>query len=260
MAAHRSRARRGDPALPGATDVKLSAVEVRSGLAAALNDGPPVVPRPSASVLLVDASTRPWQVLMMRRPRAADFAPGVYVFPGGSVHGEDGATEVDDVCRAAAVRELFEEVGILLARRRGRLVRDRECDELRRLLSDGCPWPRALRELELTPAGDRLTFLCRWITPEAVARRYDTRFYLARRPAGQTVQPHPGEVVDWCWTSPTEALATLPLVHATRRILESVAEEADVSRLIRRLRRRREAPPIMPRIVRRPDGGVEIVD
>jgi 8-oxo-dGTP pyrophosphatase MutT (NUDIX family) len=235
-------------------------VEVRSGLAAALNDGPPVVPRDSASVLLVDGSTRPWQVLMMRRPRAADFAPGVYVFPGGSVHDEDRALEAGDGCRAAAVRELFEEVGILLARRRGRPVRDRECDELRRLLGDGCPWPRALRELELTPAGDRLAFLCRWITPEAVIRRYDTRFYLARRPAGQTVRPHPGEVVDWCWIAPSEALATLPLVHATRRILESVVGEGDLSRLIRRLRRRRETPPVMPRIVRRPDGGIEIVD
>jgi 8-oxo-dGTP pyrophosphatase MutT (NUDIX family) len=235
-------------------------VEVRSGLAAALNDGPPVAPRPSASVLLVDASTQPWQLLMMRRPRAADFAPGVYVFPGGAVHDEDRSVGVDDACRAAALRELFEEMGILLARRRGRAVRDRERDELRRLLVEGCPWSQALHELDLTLAGDRLTFLCRWITPEAVARRYDTRFYLARRPAGQTVQAHPGEVTDWRWLSPSEALASLPLVHATRRILESVAAEPDVALLIRRLRRQPETPPIMPRIVKLPDGGIEIVD
>ena len=231
------------------------------GLAAAVNRGAPVAPRPAATVLLIDASVSPWRLLMMRRPGGADFAPGAYVFPGGSVHADDA--ELGDVNRTAAVRELFEEVGLLLARRADRrFARERECGLLRERLEAGAAWPAALRDLGLTPALDRLVFLARWITPEVVSRRFDTRFYLARRPPGQTVHPQPGEVVDWLWTSPADALAPggPTLVHATRRILESVAGERDAARLMARLRRRAETPPVTPRVVRLPDGGVEIVE
>src|SRR5947199_112413 len=81
-------------------------------------------PRPAATVVLARPSPlggagtvgpsrgpRPWQALLMRRPGGAEFAPGAYVFPGGSVHREDQA--FPDEVRAAAVRELFEEVGVL---------------------------------------------------------------------------------------------------------------------------------------------------
>jgi 8-oxo-dGTP pyrophosphatase MutT (NUDIX family) len=198
---------------------------------------------------------------MMRRPSGADFAPGAYVFPGGSMHPEDA--ELGDADRSAAVREVFEEVGILLARRLdGRFARDRECERLRERLAAGSGWVAALRGLELAPALDRLVFLARWITPEMVSRRFDTRFYLARRPPGQTVHPQPGEVADWLWVSPAAALAPdgPVLVHATRRILQSVADEPDPARLISRLRRRRETPAVMPRVVPRPDGGFDILD
>jgi 8-oxo-dGTP pyrophosphatase MutT (NUDIX family) len=235
---------------------------IPDGLSAVLNPGAPVVPRPAATVLVVDSSTFPWQVLMMRRPGGADFAPGAYVFPGGSVHPEDDGP-LGDADRAAGARELFEEVGILLARRPdGRFARDRECRLLRDRLAGGGGWVPALRELGLAPALDRLVFLARWITPEAVSRRFDTRFYLARRPPGQTVHPQPGEVADWLWTSPAAALAPdgPTLVHATRRVLQSVVGEPDAVRLMARLRRRRETPPVTPRVVRRPDGGFEVVD
>jgi recombination protein RecT len=231
------------------------------GLASAVNRGTPVTPRPAATVLLVDPSVSPWRLLMMRRPGGADFAPGAYVFPGGSVHPEDAG--LDDVDRAAGVRELFEEMGLLLARRGDRrFARDRECRRLRERLAAGESWTAALRSLELSLALDRLAFLARWVTPEAVSRRFDTRFYVARRPPGQTVHPQPGEVTDWLWTSPAEALGPHGpnLVHATRRILESVADEPDAVRLIARLRRRPETPPVTPRVLRRPDGGFEIVE
>ncbi len=140
---------------------------IPAGLAGMLNEGAPVTPRPAATVLLVDPAASPWTLLMMRRPGGADFAPGAYVFPGGSVHTEDA--ELFDECRVAAVRELFEEVGILMARRRdGRFARDRECGRLRDLLRAGAGWGPALRELELAPALDRLTFLARWVTPEVL--------------------------------------------------------------------------------------------
>ena len=232
------------------------------GLAAALSEGPaPVVPRPAATVLLIDATAASWRVLMMGRPGGASFAPGAYVFPGGSVHPEDA--ELGDRDRAAAMRELFEEVGILLARRPDRrFARDPECRLLRARLEAGAGWVESLRALSLEPALDRLVYLARWVTPEGVSRRFDTRFYLARRPYGQTVHPQPGEVTAWRWITPAEALAPdgPTMVHVTRRVLESLAGEADARRLIARLRRRPETPAVTPRLLRTPDGRVQVVD
>src|SRR5581483_8175554 len=95
---------------------------------------------------------------------------------------------------------------------------------------------------------DRLAFLARWITPLPIRRRFDTRFFVARTPAGQVESPQPGEVVDWLWTAPRPALERLELVFATRSILESIAGEPDASRLLAKLRRRRPGPVVMPRI------------
>jgi recombination protein RecT len=231
------------------------------GLAGMLHDGPPVTPRPASSVLVVDGREAPWRLLMLRRPGGADFAPSAYVFPGGSVHQAD--EHFADPSRAAAVRELFEEVGLLLARRAdGRSAGGEDCGRLRELLAGGREWPAALEIAGLVPAFDRLVLLTRWVTPERLARRFDTRFFLALRPAGQQVHPQPAEVDDWLWLTPRQALAgQLTLVHATRRILESVASEPDIQRLVSRLRRRRREPrTVQPRIVELPDGGWQIVD
>src|SRR5579859_2360102 len=117
---------------------------------AAINDGPPVTPRPSATVLLL-RGTDPWELLLMRRPGGADFAPGAYVYPGGSLHPEDAA--FPDPFKAAAVRELFEEMGILLARRRdGRSATSGGCASLRSALARGASFPAALGRLGLEPA------------------------------------------------------------------------------------------------------------
>jgi 8-oxo-dGTP pyrophosphatase MutT (NUDIX family) len=209
-----------------------------------------VTPRPAACVLLVDVDERPWRLLMMRRPRNAGYAPGTYTFPGGKAHEEDGRV-LADISRAAAIRELFEEVGILLALdRNGRPARDIECEQLRALLATGTSWSAALREFGLTLAGNELALLSHWIRSEPPSRRFDTRFYVARRPAGQTVHPQPGAVTDHRWIAPAEALAPggLDLGHAARCILESVACEPEVAHLIAKLhRRRREPVPVVSR-------------
>jgi 8-oxo-dGTP pyrophosphatase MutT (NUDIX family) len=196
-----------------------------------LHAGPPVEPRPSASVLLVREG-RPWELLMMRRPGGADFAPGAYVFPGGSVHAEDSSF-LDEI-EGAAVRELFEEVGVLLARRGPSFATDSDCRALREALADGAGFPDALSGLGLEPAFNELTLFARFITPVQLRRRFDTRFFLARMPAGQTIHPQPGEVEDWLWIGPDEAMDAdrLKLVHATRRVLAAVTGEPDVERLI----------------------------
>lgn len=235
---------------------------IPSGLAGMLHGGPPVEPRPAASVLLIDRR-RPWRVLMMRRPGGSEFAPGAHVYPGGSVHAED--SDFADPLRAAAGRELFEEMGILLARRvaGGRSARDPECERLRAALAGGLGFRRALAECGLEPAFDRLVFLARWITPLVIRRRFDTHFFVARRPPGQTVVPQPGEVVDWLWVSPAEALAEggPEMVHATRRIMESVAAADDAGRLIAALRRRRGTlEPVLPEVIALPGGGYRVAD
>lgn len=211
-------------------------------------DGPPALPRPSATVLLL-RDVSPWELLLVHRPGGADFAPGAYVFPGGSVHDDDRSFE--DEIRAAAVRELFEEAGILLARHGARFARDADSERLRALTQAGRPFDRALHELGLDPAFDRLVMFARWVTPAQLRRRFDARFYLARMPAGQTVRPQPGEVTDWLWISPHRALSSgeITLVYATRAILESVAESANVADLFARARRLKEIPIVEPRVV-----------
>src|SRR5260370_3815670 len=95
-------------------------------------EGPPVTPRPSATVLLMRGK-KPWELLLMRRPRDADFAAGAYVFPGGVAHSED--SQWGDEIAAAAVRELLEEVGILLARDCRRFARVPDTGQLRTLVA-----------------------------------------------------------------------------------------------------------------------------
>ena len=222
-------------------------------------DGPPVTPRPSATVLLLRDGS-PWELLLVHRPGGADFAPGAYVFPGGTVHDDDRSFE--DELRAAAVRELFEEAGILLARKGRRFARDADSEKLRRLIQTGTAFDRALAELGLEPALDRLVLLARWITPAQLRRRFDARFYVARLPAGQTVRPQPGEVTDWLWISPALALASerITLVYATRAVLGSVAEAPNVASVFARARRLREVPAVEPRIVQGASGWTIVRD
>lgn len=200
---------------------------------------------------------RPWELLLVHRPGGADFAPGAYVFPGGTVHEDD--TGSPDEIKAAAVRELFEEAGILLARRGARMARDADSARVRALVDEGASFTGALEQLGLSPAFDHLVMFARWVTPAQLRRRFDTRFYLARLPSGQTVRPQEGEVTDWLWIAPDRALASpkITLVYATRTVLESVALD-DASRLFARARRMREIPIVEPRVVQT-ERGWEIV-
>jgi 8-oxo-dGTP pyrophosphatase MutT (NUDIX family) len=218
---------------------------------------PPVTPRPSATVLLI-RGRQPWELLLMHRPGGADFAPGAYVFPGGTVHGGDA--ELGDEIRAAAVRELFEEVGILLARNGRRFARHADCERVRALAGAVSNFPAALRECGLEPAFDRLVLFARWVTPAQLRRRFDARFFLARMPSGQRIRAQKGEVTDWLWTTPERALNNpeLTLVYATRAVLESVAGVEDAAALIARARRLKEVPIVEPRVIQT-ESGWEIV-
>jgi 8-oxo-dGTP pyrophosphatase MutT (NUDIX family) len=221
----------------------------------AINTGPPVEPRPSATVLLIREG-EPWELLMVHRPGGADFAPGAYVFPGGSVHRDDAAWP--DPVRGAAVRELFEEVGVLLARRGRAFARDADSARVRGAITGGVGFVEALRELGLEPAFDRLALFARWITPPQLTRRFDARFYFARMPAGQTVRPQEGEVTDWLWIAPRRALddEAVSLVYATRSVLEAIATGEPASKLIARARRLKRVPLVEPQLVQTESGWV----
>lgn len=208
--------------------------------------------------MLLVRGRRPWELLLVHRPGGADFAPGAYVFPGGTVHADDMG-EGDEI-RMAAVRELFEESGLLLARRGRVFARREECDRVRSIVEGGRSFNEALRELRLEPALDRLTLFARWVTPAQMRRRFDARFFLARLPAGQDVRAQEGEVTDWVWISPELALASpdITLVYATRAVLESVAGGVDAATLFARARHQKEVPIVEPRIVQT-EAGWEIV-
>lgn len=223
----------------------------------AINTGDPVTPRPSATVLVIRGARR-WELLLVRRPGGADFAPGAYVFPGGTVHGDDRGFA--DEIKAAAVRELFEETGILLARSGSRFARDADCAAVRSSIAAGARFPSALAGLGLSPTLERLVLLARWVTPAVLSRRYDARFYLARMPSGQTIVPQDGEIVDWLWTTPARALddPKITLVYATRSVLETIAGGESASELFARARRQREVPIVEPRMVET-DAGWQVV-
>ena len=195
---------------------------------------------------------------MLRRPGGADFAPGAHVFPGGSVHAEDRL--LGDALKGAAVRELFEELGILLATSARGFATEADAERIRLRITHGVSFPTALKESHLEPALDELFYFSRWVTPEPLRRRFDTRFYLARLPQGQDVHPQPGEVEAWSWTTPGKALAdpAFTMVFATRRVLEMVAVDATADSLLGRYRRRRRVPVTRP-VVRIADGRFEIV-
>ena len=192
----------------------------------------------------------PWQLLLVQRTVEADFAPGAYVFPGGTLHDSDRAWP--DQIRGAAVREVFEEVGILLAP--GAL--EMHANQVRELIETGATFAGAVRRLGIEPAFDELVMFARWVTPAQLRRRYDARFFLARLPEGQAVRPQEGEVTDWLWIAPAAALDSpdITLVYATRAILESVAGARDVHSLFESARKLRDIPAVEPRIVQTASG------
>jgi 8-oxo-dGTP pyrophosphatase MutT (NUDIX family) len=204
-------------------------------------------------VLLV-RGREPWELLLVHRPGGADFFANAYVFPGGTVHGDDMGW--GDEIAMAAVREMFEEVGILLARRGSNFARETECEQVRAIVEGGKTFGEALRELRLEPALDRLVMFARWVTPAAMRRRYDARFYLAELPPDQEVRPQEGEVTDFVWTTPEHALSNpeITMVYATRTVLESVASDRDATKLFSRARDLKEIPIVEPRVVKTAKG------
>ncbi|MFW6079617.1 MAG: NUDIX hydrolase, partial [Gemmatimonadota bacterium] len=222
------------------------------------------------------------EALLLRRNRSSGFVPGAYVFPGGRVDEADTDPRLVELADGlapdatpepaywmAAVREAFEETGVLLARRvdDGEPAPDAAADATVRrwrekLLEEEATLHDVLEAMSLRLALDEVVRCAHWITPVAERRRYDTHFFAARCPAGREVSHDAREMTDAVWLSPDTAIdrfraGRLPMVFPTVKTLESLAAFGSVSDALGAFRER-DIEPILPRLVRT-DGGVGIV-
>jgi 8-oxo-dGTP pyrophosphatase MutT (NUDIX family) len=268
----------GGPGLPGLAG---SAPGPGARSAAGVSAGPVADPRPAATtVLLRDRSVGP-EVFLMRRTPSMAFAPSRYVFPGGGVDRRDRLGDVPWagpspqtwadrlgvpppdatglVC--AAVRETFEECGVLLAGAGpGEVVTDLsdpswEVDRAG-LVSRDLALADLLRRRGLRLRSDLLTAWSRWCTPVFEPRRYDTWFFLAGLPPGQRARELGGEADHVAWLPATEAAAgardgTLAMMPPTLVTVQEVAAAPDVAAL---LAAPRELRMVMPWLARSPSG------
>jgi 8-oxo-dGTP pyrophosphatase MutT (NUDIX family) len=261
------------------------------GFAETLDDPPdhPVAARPAATIVLMRAGRAGLEVLLLRRVRNAGFVPGAYVFPGGRVDADDAAPALvarlagldaevarrrlglgrEDVPTAqayviAALREAFEETGLLVGRRSDGspvppAAGDAAVDRARaRLLADEDAFAGVLDELGARLDGAAVEYIAHWITPIVEPRRYDTRFFAAALEGEPPVAIHAAEMADALWISPTAALersraGTLPMVFPTLRTLEALADFDSPDAVLRSFAER-DIPAILPRLVRTPTG------
>jgi recombination protein RecT len=202
--------------------------------------------RDAATVIVArDAADGPL-VFMVRRSAKAAFLPDLYVFPGGRVdqadHADAGelltgsAGAVDPVYAMTAARETFEEVGLLFA---DRPIHGPALIEARRaLLAGQTTFGRALRELGVAVDATLLRYFSNWVTPKGeYARRFDTRFFVARAPLDQVAEADAFEVTDGRWLRPRDALAAhargeIGLIFPTIKHLERIAPYATVDALL----------------------------
>lgn len=211
------------------------------------------IARPSATVILVRDVDGVAEIFMVRRHKTSSFG-AAYAFPGGVVDPEDaavrsncaGVSAADANARlgvesggldyySAAVRELFEEAGVLLA---DVADVDENLQTVRDGLNDGSVnWADFVKQNELQLRCDDLHYVSHWVTPEQMPKRYSTRFFVAALPAGQSALHCGGELTESCWNTATDMLAAgrrgdAKLHFPTTKTLESVARHASFDALL----------------------------
>ncbi|MCA9299555.1 MAG: hypothetical protein KDA28_10840, partial [Phycisphaerales bacterium] len=221
----------------------------------------------AATVMLLRdrASGEGIEVFMLRRTIKAVFAGGLYVFPGGRVDRADSSPEIDALCPGieddtasdrlgidsgglafwiAAIRECFEEAGVLLARTADGATVSFDDPEVearftayRDQVHDGTlPLDELCRREGLVLDGASIGYVAHWLTPIGERRRFDTRFFVAYAPAGQRPLHDDGETIESFWVEPNDALgrheagelAMLPPTKATLQFLSGFTSVADV--------------------------------
>ncbi len=247
----------------------------------------PIAVRDAATVMLVRDTDGGLEVFMLRRNLNSDFVGGAYVFPGGAVDEADRHADLEPLCEGrtdheasallgvdggglafwvAAIRESFEEAGVLLAYDAGGAVvrlDDPEVEarfvEHRRAVDRG---DRRLVEVCATEglrlAVDAIHYFSHWITPEGAPRRYDTRFFVARAPAAQVPLHDDRETIANTWIQPGAALerhkqGDFELIFPTIRNLHALSRFDDADALLTAAAAATDVPTVLPRVVQ--DGG-----
>ncbi|HEX4622650.1 MAG TPA: hypothetical protein VH208_13895 [Myxococcaceae bacterium] len=222
------------------------------------------------------------ETLMMLRPVEAEFAPRAQVFPGGRIDEEDAQPDWPRLCeisadeavrigeddggdgkgippalafRIGAIREVFEETAVLLGIRGADLPDQEWATAARtRVHTGGHSFRETVEAAGLRLHPGAMAYFARWVTPEALPKRYDTRFYAAVMPAGQEALAAPGEVESLEWITPAAALQRADTNQAytlppTRAALGSLAQFEDAAAALAGLAAGRDLTPILPRIV-----------
>jgi 8-oxo-dGTP pyrophosphatase MutT (NUDIX family) len=243
-----------------------------------------ITPIPSATVTLVRDAAGGLEVLMMQRNFNSGFVPGAFVFPGGALDDEDSTADAYALCAgltdveasralgiaqgglaywAAAIRESFEEAGLLIAyEAQGRMIAldQHEVAERFRLhrhaLNAG---ERGLLDIlraeKLMLAADQLVYFGHWITPVSAPRRYDTRFFAAIAPPAQEPLHDNFETISHVWVRPAAALDRhrnddFKMRFPTARTLEEFAAYDSVDALMKAMRAKRDIVVALPHLTK----------
>ncbi len=222
------------------------------------------IPRPmhAATVILVRPEARDgFEVFITRRPPEMDFLGGMYVFPGGSVRKEDCSEAILKRCSGrsrretqrllgaclspelslghwvAGIRELFEEVGVLLCVAEAGQpmnmgqpeVKQRLAEKRKKLMDRSLDFLTLLESERLFCDAARMGYFSHWLTPEEFPIRFDTRFYLAPLPPDQSPLDTSEEVAHSLWIQPERALklcqeGSLPVIFPTYSSLRTLAD------------------------------------
>ncbi|MFC1442969.1 NUDIX hydrolase [Streptacidiphilus sp. N1-10] len=247
----------------------------------------PVPPRPAATVVLLRDGASGAEGYLLRRRTSMAFAGGMYAFPGGGVDLHDGASDLGwagptaeewgarlgcapQTARAivcAAVRETFEESGVLLAGADSTSVvadvsGDRWREDRAALEAHRLTFAEFLTRRRLVLRSDLLGAWARWVTPEFEERRYDTWFFVAAVPEGQRTAEVPGEADRVEWLAPGEAVRRVEsgayrMLPPTVTTLRELSPYADAGTALAAAGRRR-VEAVMAEAALREDGGVTL--
>ena len=201
--------------------------------------------RPAATVLLLRDAPQGFEVLMTRRSMTASFAPGAYVFPGGGVDAADAQAHGQATRRPtqsdlhltqaiAAIRESYEELGVLIARRADGSAAD--AADIAALDRKAAFAPQCAAR-GLTLAAAEVFVLAHWITDRDLPRRFDVPFLVARMPEGQTPVADEAEQFEPVWVRPADALSRHAagqffMIFPTIRTLQRLSAFASVDAVL----------------------------
>jgi 8-oxo-dGTP pyrophosphatase MutT (NUDIX family) len=240
-------------------------------------------PRPASTVVLLRPSATRFDVFLVRRSDSIAFMGGAHVFPGGRVDaadridgtrvmidGAETAARMPDVSvdeaiahHVAALRELFEEAGVLLARHDGRIIAidghssERFAAHRHNLLAGTASFADIVHAEDVRLALDELTYFAHWVTPEIEIKRFDTRFFIARAPEGQTPVHDDGETIHSEWLDPVDAIERsrkeeIALPPPTWTTLSTLAKFRSIDEVVQ-WARQKPIPRVQPGFLTRGD-------